>query len=250
MSRDALVVGISTYSYRGLKDLEAPAKDAEAIAQRLESSHSPFKVTRLPAVKDKENNALKVGKTTKVYLDDLEIALFNLFEPRGGIYTDVGLFYFSGHGLYNERRREGYLATYDTNPTAGNWGFPLRTLRDLLQRSPLRKQIIWLDCCNSGSLFVLNEANPEYQKDYARCFVTASTDVQNAQELVDGSYGVLTDGLLQGLNCDRLPGQWISTGLASLKLWVKVVKFNASIVRRELPLDFHFFPISFFLPVR
>jgi len=32
MGRSALTVGISTYSYYGLKNLEAPARDAEAIA--------------------------------------------------------------------------------------------------------------------------------------------------------------------------------------------------------------------------
>ena len=59
MSRDALVVGISSYSYSKLGLLTAPAIDAEAIAKQLESSPNPFRVTRLPAVKDKDNDALK-----------------------------------------------------------------------------------------------------------------------------------------------------------------------------------------------
>jgi len=211
MSRDALVVGISTYQYPKLNKLEAPAKDAEDIAQCLESSLLPFQVKRLPEIVDKENNRLKVGKKTEVSLDDLETELYNLFAPEGSVYAEVGLFYFSGHGLYNKRRKEGYLATSDANPDQGNWGFPLHTLRTLLQYSPVRQQIIWLDCCHSGSLIVLNEANPGKDPDHSRCFIAASRDVEVAYQLVSGSHGVLTDALLEGLDPNRVSGEWIDT---------------------------------------
>ncbi|MBD2546252.1 tetratricopeptide repeat protein [Planktothricoides raciborskii] len=211
MSRDALVVGISTYQYPKLNKLEAPAKDAEDIAQCLESSLLPFQVKRLPEIVDKENNRLKVGKKTEVSLTQLKQELFKLFKPKGSVITDTGLFYFSGHGLYDQLTEEGYLATSDANPDQGNWGFPLHTLRKLLQDSPVRQQIIWLDCCHSGSLIVLNEANPGKDPDHSRCFIAASRDIEVAYQLVSGSHGVLTDALLEGLDPNRVSGEWIDT---------------------------------------
>ncbi|PMB45246.1 hypothetical protein CEN39_27400, partial [Fischerella thermalis CCMEE 5201] len=67
MSRDALVVGINTYSYERLSNLTAPAQDAEAISKLL-SEYGEFNVKKLPAVKDKQNNTIRVGQKTEVTL--------------------------------------------------------------------------------------------------------------------------------------------------------------------------------------
>ena len=211
MGRSALTVGISTYSYHRLKNLEAPARDAEAIAQQLESSFSPFRVERLPGVKDKANDGLKTGKTSQVTLRQLQEALVRYFNPRGETYSDTVLFYFSGHGLYDDLTGKSYLATSDTNPDDNKWGYALTDFSALLRDSPVRRQIIWLDCCHSGGLIAVKDANPGEQSGYSRCFVAASQEIESAYELTSGSYGVLTDGLLQGLNPQKVPGQWIDT---------------------------------------
>ncbi len=211
MGRDALIVGISTYTYSGLKNLEAPAKDAEAIAQQLESSAFPFRVERLPGIKDKADDGMKTGKKTQVSLRQLKEALVRYFKPRGETYTDTVLFYYSGHGLYDELTGNSYLATSDANPEDEKWGYALRDLSELLRDSPVKRQIVWLDCCHSGELVVVKDANLGEQAGYSRCFVAASQAIEPAYELASGSYSVLTDGLLQGLNPERLPGQWIDT---------------------------------------
>ena len=199
MSRDALVVGISTYAYGKLGNLNTPAADAEAVAQRLESSPSPFSVTRLPVIVDKSADALKTGKKTGVTLKQLKTALINLFKPQGESHADVALFYFSGHGLYDESMRKGYLATSDVDPDEEKWGYALSDLRELVQSSPSRRQIIWLDCCHSGSLFAISDANPGEKSSYSRCFVAGSREFERTFELVSGQYSVLTEALLQGL---------------------------------------------------
>jgi len=116
MSRDALVVGINTYQFDRLAPLQAPSEDAEAIAQLLEQ-YGEFKVTRLPAVRDKQNNTIRVGKKTEVTLSQLEEAIVQLFKPESRQIPDTALLYFSGHGLRKNRGiQEGFLATSDVNP--------------------------------------------------------------------------------------------------------------------------------------
>lgn len=197
MSRDALVVGINTYER--LSRLNAPAQDAEAVAQML-TDMGDFRVRRLPeAVKDGE---VRVGQKTKISLDELEEALVQLFTPEGKHIPDTALLYFSGHGLRKVKGRvqEGFLATSDVNPDLGLYGLSMQWLRRLLQESPIRQQIIWLDCCHSGELLNFDDADPgDRGKGRDRCFIAASREFEVAYEDVTGDRGVFTSALVQGL---------------------------------------------------
>ncbi|MFN6539631.1 MAG: pentapeptide repeat-containing protein [Nostoc sp. EkiNYC01] len=206
MSRDALVVGINTYDR--LKSLNAPAGDGEAIAQILQQ-YGEFRVTRLPAVKDKENQTIRIGKQTKVSLTQLEKAIVQLFKPDGKP-PDTALLYFSGHGLRkNVGIQEGFLATSEVNPDAGNWGLSLQWLRRLLQESEVKQQIVILDCCYSGEVLNFAEADPgDRGKGRDRCFIAASRDFEVAFEEINSQHSVLTAALLQGLAPKQ--DRWVS----------------------------------------
>ncbi|MFS0519599.1 pentapeptide repeat-containing protein [Nostoc sp. UIC 10607] len=207
MIRDALVVGINTYSYERLPSLTAPAIDAEAIAKLLER-YGQFNVKRLPSVKDKENNTVRVGQKTSVTLTQLEEAIVQLFKPEGKNAPDTALLYFSGHGLRKSRGiQQGFLATSDANPDLGNWGLSLQWLRQLLQDSEVKQQIIWLDCCYSGELLNFAEADPgDRGKGRDRCFIAASREFEVAYEAIGSNHSVLTEALLQGLDPQHSPG--------------------------------------------
>ncbi|MFN6560496.1 MAG: pentapeptide repeat-containing protein [Nostoc sp. ChiSLP01] len=206
MSRDALVVGINTYDR--LKSLNAPASDGEAIAQILQQ-YGEFQVTRLPGVKDKENQTIRIGKQTKVSLTQLEKAIVQLFKPDGKP-PDTALLYFSGHGLRkNVGIQEGFLATSEVNPDAGNWGLSLQWLRRLLQESEVRQQIVILDCCYSGEVLNFAEADPgDRGKGRDRCFIAASRDFEVAFEEINSQHSVLTAALLKGLEPKQ--DRWVS----------------------------------------
>ncbi|MBE8989097.1 caspase family protein [Nostoc sp. LEGE 12450] len=211
MIRDALVVGINTYSYERLPSLTAPAIDAEAIAKLLER-YGQFNVRRLPSVKDKENNTVRVGQKTSVTLTQLEEAIVQLFKPEGKNAPDTALLYFSGHGLRKNRGiQQGFLATSNANPDLDNWGLSLQWLRQLLQDSEVKQQIIWLDCCYSGELLNFAEADPgDRGKGRDRCFIAASREFEVAYEAIGSNYSVLTEALLQGLDPQRSPGAWVT----------------------------------------
>jgi energy-coupling factor transporter ATP-binding protein EcfA2 len=199
MNRQALVIGINEYSH--LHRLNAPAQDAEAIAQLLQT-WGDFKVWILPEVLDKENNTTRVGKTTPVTVQQLKDKLIQLFQPKSDQIPETALFYFSGHGLRVDRGvQEGFLATSDVNTDLNNWGLNLEWLRKLLQNSPIRRQIVWLDCCYSGELLNFNAADPGNRgQGFDRFFVAASRDHEEAYEETIGDHGILTRALLKGLD--------------------------------------------------
>jgi energy-coupling factor transporter ATP-binding protein EcfA2 len=211
MSRDALVVGLNTYQNAGLRKLQAPAEDAEAIAQLLET-YGDFKVTRLPEAIDMETEKPYVGKTTPVTLKRLKEAIIKLFNPEGRNIPDTALLFFSGHGVRKSKGiQEGFLATSDASPNIGFNGLSLQWLRRLLQESPIKQQIIWLDCCHSGELMNFAEANPgEQGKARDRCFIAASREFEVAYEELGSPYSVLTQVLREGLDPKRCPQRWVT----------------------------------------
>lgn len=204
--RDALVVGIN--NYRNLRKLKKPSQDAQAIGELLDQ-HGEFLVKALPPAAGEADSKwfVKLSTTGEVTTKELKDALIKLFKPEGKHIPDTALFFYSGHGLReNQGIKEGYLATSEVNPKDGNLGLSLGWLRRLLRESPIRQQIVLLDCCYSGEFLMFNEqifkqADPgERGNGLDRCFITASREYEEAWEEVHGEHGVLTSLLLEGLD--------------------------------------------------
>ena len=144
--------------------------------------------------------------------NQLKKAIIQLFNPPTSV-PDTALLFFAGHGLLDEEGgvREGFLAASDTNPRKNNWGVSLHWLRQLLQESPVRQQIIWLDCCHSGALLNFTDADPGVAgKGRDRCFITAARDFEVAYEQLGQAHGVLTSALLPGLNPTNHSSSWVT----------------------------------------
>ncbi|ASC69186.1 Pentapeptide repeats containing protein [Halomicronema hongdechloris C2206] len=223
MSRNALIVGINPYHH--LTPLKAPATDAEAIAQRLEGE-GEFRVKRLPEVVP--DGKPTVSQQAVVTLAELKKALVELFNPGGNQYPDTALLYFSGHGLRDQSGIvEGYLASSDADPEREFFGLSLTWLRRLLEESPVRQQIIWLDCCHSGALLDFAEADPgDRGGGRDRNFIAASRNFELAYEDLGSDHSVLTRALLEGLDPGRLGDRWVTN--------LSLTDFITETLKREL----------------
>lgn len=202
MSRDALVVGINTYHY--LPGLQAPANDAESVARCLEN-WGECRVLRMPEAVRQQRPVL--SSQVQVTTPMLEAALIRLFKPTGKTIPQTAIFYYSGHGLQRDVGiQEGYLATSETNPATGHYGLSLYWLRRLLQESPVRQRVIWLDCCNSGEFFNILEADPGPRAGTDRLFMAAAREYEPAYESLGSRHSVFTEALLAGLNPSKVEG--------------------------------------------
>src|SRR6266498_321049 len=170
----ALIIGNTEYIDPGLAQLTAPGKDAEDFARVL---------------KNKDICAF----------DDVSI-LLNQPEPvvRGVIDEffdqnrpdDLLVLYFSGHGVRDELGAL-YLAVKNTNR------FRLRStalksdfIREAMDQSRSKRQVLILDCCNSGAVAQGTKAATgvsigtatAFEAGYGRIILTASDATQFAWE--------------------------------------------------------------------
>jgi uncharacterized caspase-like protein len=119
----AIIVGVNKYEAEEIPTLYWAENDANEIMKRLTTvADPPFKV---------RNNYFLIGKnaTDRAILK----AISTVF--RRNLDNKLVLFYFSGHGILDEKD-EGYLAPYDTDPDDPYvCGIKIEELRDVINKS-------------------------------------------------------------------------------------------------------------------
>jgi len=193
-NRSALIIAVSEYQDAGLRQLVAPAQDAEALDRVLGD----------PAI---GGFAVKTLLNQRSHQVNREIEAF--FANRAK--EDLLLLYFSGHGVKDEEGRL-YLATTDTDrKLLKTTAVAATLLNDVMHHCHSRRQVLILDCCYSGAFACgmthrADEAvgTGEYFREGRGQFVlTASDALQYAFEGEDikgkGVRSVFTDTLVRGM---------------------------------------------------
>jgi formylglycine-generating enzyme required for sulfatase activity len=171
----ALIIANTEYTDPGLAQLSAPGKDAKEFGRVLDS-------TEICAFDDVivlvNENASKIGEAIDYFLSNR--------KP-----DDLLVLYFSGHGVRDEYGSL-YLAVTNTNrarlrSTAIKSDF----IRDAMDQSRSKRQVLILDCCNSGAFAQgakaetggsIGTASAFEGKGYGRVVLTASDSTQFAWE--------------------------------------------------------------------
>jgi len=131
-----------------------------------------------------------------------------------------------------------FLAASDSCPSKNQYGFPLRDLWDILQKSQVKQQIIWLDCCFSGEL--LNFKDTELGRQSSGCdrfLIAASRNYEVAYQLLDGKHGVLSSALLAGLDPYQIKeNEWVTNRTLAVSVEQKLQAYCEQTKITQTPL--------------
>src|SRR3954466_9563846 len=131
-----LALLIATYQYQdtGLRQLTAPAHDAEALAAVLQDPDiAGFEVTTL--INEPHH---RVGE-----------AIGDFYRDRRR--DDLTLLYFTGHGLKDDDGRL-YLAMINTRRDSLLFtGLSATSISEAMDQCASRRKVLILDCCYSGA---------------------------------------------------------------------------------------------------
>lgn len=192
--RVALLIANEQYEDEDLRQLVAPAQDAESLATVLADAEiGGFEVETLLNAP-----SYRIRRTVEEFFDDRK-------------RHDLLLLYISGHGI-KDTDGKLYFATTDTSrkllrATAVSAAF----VNEIMHRSRSRRQVLLLDCCYSGAfargMFVRAgrtiSAGEYFQEGRGHVVLTASDALQYAFEgeqiKGEGSRSVFTQALVNGL---------------------------------------------------
>jgi hypothetical protein len=174
--KKALVVGIDKYTASPLYGCVNDATEFANIIETNEDETHNFEIQL-------EKDVLTRSKLRKLIVD--------FFKGD----TPVTLFYFSGHGFFNEYGG-GYLVTPDIKEH--DEGVPMDEILNIANRSKAQNRIIILDCCHSGAMGAPNiMGNAATLIHEGVTILTASRDNEASREF--NGHGVFTNLLLEAL---------------------------------------------------
>ncbi|MFN8404106.1 MAG: caspase family protein [Anaerolineales bacterium] len=194
-SKYALVIGNTEYADPGLAQLTAPGKDAEDFARVLkEKDLCEFDEVRV-----------LLNQVSSSIIEAID-EFFDQKKP-----DDLLVLYFSGHGVRDELGAL-YLAVKNTfRSRLRSTAIKSDYIREVMDQSRSRRQVLVLDCCNSGAFQQGTKAATgmsvgtatAFEGGYGRIILTASDSTQFAWEgdkvIGETDNSLFTHFLVEGL---------------------------------------------------
>ncbi len=192
----ALIIANTEYNDSGLAQLSAPGKDAEDFANVLKS----------PEVCDFDDVKVLLNQPSSSVIEAMD-EFFDQKKPN-----DLLILYFSGHGIRDEFGSL-FLAVKNTaRNRLKSTAIKSDYVRDLMDQSRSKRQVLILDCCNSGAFAqgtksatgtTMGTALAFEGNGYGHVVLTASDSTQFAWEgdkiIGETSNSLFTHFLIKGL---------------------------------------------------
>lgn len=208
MTRYALVIGISQYSY--LSQLPTPTNDAETIAQILEKYGNFQQVRRYPYRCHIENNN-HPGMVNQAVTGISVMQQLKEFLSEQAKDSEA-LIYFTGHGIEVKPylgRPEGFLAASDCQVERDGSriigqknGIPFSKLNEEICNCDLSNLVVILDCCHSGYLIKreLLESSFTFSAKQDYYLLAGCREFEQGKIIKGESHSVFTGALIQALS--------------------------------------------------
>ena len=194
-TRNALIVANDVFVDPGLRQLRAPAHDAEALAEVLS---------------DPEIGAFEVATVLNRPAHEVDRAVEQFFADRSP--DDLLLMHFSGHGVKDENG-DLFFAAADTDlGLLGATAVSAEFVNRLMSRTRSRRVVLLLDCCYAGAfekgLSTRGDTDLHLGERLAgrgRAVITASTAMEYAFEgsdpvdMTGGEPSVFTSAVVEAL---------------------------------------------------
>jgi hypothetical protein len=192
-NRFALIIACDSYRDRSLRQLVAPAQDAQALAEVLANpSIGAFEVKTL------------LNESSEIVRREIELFFSNRKRD------DLLLLYFSCHGIKDQDGKLYFSATDTDRILLRSTAIASNFVNEVMLTSRSRRQLLLLDCCYSGAFARgmsakagMNIHTKEHFDGRGRVVLTASDAIQYAfeQDKIDGvgTRSVFTSCLVNGL---------------------------------------------------
>lgn len=192
----AVVIGISQYREEVIPKVAYAAKDAEAVAQLLETQGGIPK-THIKLLTDSKATYNDIRNHVN---DWLKMRV----KPESVVYI-----YYAGHGTPNPQTGEVYLVPWEGHPDFPSGLYPLKDFYAALNKLPAKEIVVMLDSCFSGAPgrsvlakgtrpMVITLENPLLAGGKI-AVLSASTGNQMSSDYEKTGHGLFTHYLLTGL---------------------------------------------------